>query len=78
MTTPGEVGLKVNSPEGITLFADRVITLDARLTTTPLTLPRGVHTINVLLKPKKRRQDLRLDLVDVPDSPARSQLVGGK
>jgi putative heme-binding domain-containing protein len=75
-TTPGKAKLKFDSTDGLSLF----------LGTTPIEvkgetivdLKTGIQTITVIIDRSIRRQDVRVELDDVPNSPARVSVVGGK
>ena len=43
-----------------------------------LDLKTGVQTVTVLIDRSKRTEDVRIELEDVPKSPARVAVVGGK
>ena len=43
-----------------------------------LDLPAGVHTLTVAIECAKRKEALRCELDDVPGSPVRVRIVGGK
>jgi hypothetical protein len=45
---------------------------------TPLDAKPGVQTLTLVIDRSKRTDDVRVELEDVPGSPARVGLVGGK
>jgi len=75
-TTAGAVKLKFNSAAGLTLFVDGK-PLEPKAET-PLDLKVGVATVTIVVDRAKRTDDLRVELDDVPNSPARVAVVGGK
>lgn len=76
VTTPGQVRLRLNSPDALELWVDQAKTDPAG--TIDLTLSSGTHTLTFLVDLDQRADGLRCELVDVPGSPARAQIVGGK
>jgi putative heme-binding domain-containing protein len=76
VTTPGAAKLKLNSPDGLALYLGGS-PLDVR-PEIPLDLKSGVQTVTVVIDRSKRTDDLRIELEDVADSPARVAIVGGK
>ncbi|MBY0525552.1 MAG: HEAT repeat domain-containing protein [Gemmataceae bacterium] len=76
VTTGGKVKLLLNSMTGLTAWLDGVpLEIGEAMT---LDLKPGVHTLTLALDLEKRRDGLRLELDDVPNSPARVRIVGGK
>lgn len=76
VTTAGPVKLKLDSAEGIVLYAGaNPVAVQAE---TVLELPKGVQTLTFLIDRTKRKTDLRCELEDAPGSPARAAVVGGK
>jgi len=76
VTTAGAVKLKLSSIEGLTLYHGVTpITLAAEMV---IDLKQGVQTLTFLIDRAKRQADLRCELEDVPSSPARAAVVGGK
>jgi len=77
VSTGGPVGLRFNSLDGLVLWVDgnRVDpTADLKLDLAP-----GNHVLTVSIDPASRPTgDLRCELVDVPSSPARAQVVVGQ
>jgi hypothetical protein len=76
VTTAGKVGLRFNSVVGLQLFVNGRPVEPAAETT--LDLPAGVQTVTVVIDRARRTDDLRVELADVPGSPARAAVVGGK
>jgi putative heme-binding domain-containing protein len=76
VTTGGAAKLKFNSPAGLTMFADGKPT-DVKAETV-LDLAPGVRTVTLVIDRAKRTEDVRVELDDVPGSPARVSVVGGK
>lgn len=74
VTTAGKVDLLVTGGVEKMWCDGAPVAIGARVT---LDLPDGVHTIALLLNGKSA-DDLRLELADVPGSPAQVQIVGGK
>ena len=75
-TTAGAVKLKFNTAAGLTLFVDGK-PVEPKLET-PLDLKVGVATVTIVVDRAKRTDDLRVELDDVPGSPARVSVIGGK
>ena len=76
VTTAGKVSLRFNSVAGLQLFVNgRLVEPSAETT---LDLPTGVQTVTVVIDRTRRTDDLRVELTDVPGSPARAAVVGGK
>ena len=75
-STPGPVLLRLNTAAGLRLWMDRkpVAVQDA----TELTLPAGVHTLMFAVDLGQRKEPLRCEVEDQPDSSARVRVVGGK
>jgi putative heme-binding domain-containing protein len=76
VTTPGKVRLLVNKTLGVSAFLDGK-PVDAKEEMV-LDLATGQHTLTLVVDLGQRREGLRLELDDVPGSPARAALVGGK
>ena len=76
VTTPGKVGLKLNSTNGLTVWLNgsAAAVQDAN----QLDLAAGTHTIVLSIDWSKRKDGLRIELEDVAGSPARARIVGGK
>jgi putative heme-binding domain-containing protein len=76
VTTPGPAKLKFNSIAGVSLYLGSTpVELKAE---TVLDLPAGVQTLTLVIDRSKRPDDVRVELDDVPNSPARVAVVGGK
>ena len=76
VSTGGPFKLLLNSAGGITTWVDGVPTEvrdEMRLDLKP-----GLHTVNLAVDLAKRRDGLRCTLEDVPGSPARGRVLGGK
>jgi hypothetical protein len=76
VSTAGRVKLLLNSTEGIQFWADDTVA-EAKPEMV-LNLSAGLHTLTVALDLGRRREGLRCELEDVPGSPARARVVGGK
>jgi hypothetical protein len=77
MTTPGKLRLKLNSPKGLALSIDET-PLDVKGELT-YDAPRGVHAVTVRIDQDQRGGEaLKIELEELPDSPGRFQVVGGK
>jgi len=76
VTTPGTTKLKLNSVAGLSLFAG-FTPVEAKHEIV-LDLKTGVQTITLILDRSKRTEDVRVELDDVPNSPARVAILGGK
>jgi putative heme-binding domain-containing protein len=71
--TPGKVRLKLNSLDGLSLWVDSA---SVELEKNPvLNLPKGTHYVTFVVDAKKRATGLRVELEEVPGSPARFQLA---
>ncbi|HZT79381.1 MAG TPA: HEAT repeat domain-containing protein, partial [Gemmataceae bacterium] len=76
VSTAGKVKLLLNSAAGVTAWLDGApIEAKAEMV---LDLPAGLRTLTFAVEPGKRKEALRLELDDVPGSPARARVVGGK
>jgi len=76
VTTAGAAKLKFNSAAGLTLFVDgKPVEAKAE---TPLDLKTGTVTVTMVVDRAKRTEDIRVELDDVPGSPARVSVIGGK
>ena len=76
VTQPGDVCLKFNSPTGLMMWLG---TSPKKVgSTTTLKLTKGTHRITLAVDLKTRKESLQVELVDVPDSKAVVNLVGGK
>jgi putative heme-binding domain-containing protein len=76
VTTAGAAKLKINTTGGLSLFVGT--TPIEPKTETLLDLKAGMQTVTVIIDRSKRTEDLRVELDDVKDSPARVAVVGGK
>jgi putative heme-binding domain-containing protein len=76
VSTAGKAKLQLNSAAGLTVWLDGtpVEATEALV----LDLTTGVHTLTWVIDPAKRRDGLRCTLEDVPGSPAKARIVGGK
>jgi putative heme-binding domain-containing protein len=76
VTTGGPVKLKINGAAGLTLWvgATPVEVKDE----TVLDLKPGLHALTFSVDLNKRKDGLHVELEDVPGSPARVNIVGGK
>ncbi|HJT75823.1 MAG TPA: sorbosone dehydrogenase, partial [Gemmataceae bacterium] len=75
-TTGGKVQLRLNTAEGLTAWLDREpVAVKEAMT---VDLSPGRHTLTFAVNRDVRRTPLRCELDDVPGSPARAQVVGGK
>lgn len=76
VTTPGKVKLKLNSADGLSMFqGTNPIEVKPE---TILELKTGVQTITLIVDRSLRREDIKVEVDDVPGSPARVAIVGGK
>jgi putative heme-binding domain-containing protein len=76
VTTPGVLGLRINDPNGVSVWIDgRPLTPERDMSAE---LPRGRHTILLRVELALRNAPLRLELVDLPNSPAIARFVTGK
>lgn len=76
VSTPGEVALGFDSPEGLSLWIDgNPVPAEEHVA---LQLDRGQHTVTLVVDLSQRTAPLSCRLLSIPDSPARAQLVGGK
>jgi putative heme-binding domain-containing protein len=76
VTTPGSAKLRFHSPAGLTLYlGPNPVEVKPE---TVIDLKAGVQTVTVVIDRAKRSDDLRVELEDVPGSPARVSVVGGK
>lgn len=76
VTTAGAAKLKFNAVNGLTVYVGNQ-PVEPKPETV-LDLKAGVQTVTVLIDRSKRTDDLRVELDDVPNSPARVGVVGGK
>lgn len=76
VTTAGAAKLKFNALSGLTLYVGNQ-PVEPK-SETVLDLKAGVQTVTVLIDRSKRTDDLRVELDDVPNSPARVSVLNGK
>ena len=76
MTAAGKVRLVLNDPKGVTLWADDQPVQVANEVT--LDLPAGMHALTFGIDTAQRQDGLRVEVADIPGSPAHAQPVGGK
>ena len=76
VSTAGAVKLIVGDINGLTIWIDGKPTPPARELT--VDLAAGAHWITLAVNRVQRKEPLRLELADVPGSPAQVQIVGGK
>jgi putative heme-binding domain-containing protein len=76
VTTSGKVALRLNSPDALEVWVDGHKTEPGGMT--DLDLSTGPHVVTFAVDLSRRREGLRCELEDVPGSPARAQVVGGK
>jgi hypothetical protein len=72
----GPIRLKLQRPGAINVWMDRT-PLDGR-DQIETTIATGLHTMTLAFDSRASRSGLSVELEDVPDSPARVRLVGGK
>jgi putative heme-binding domain-containing protein len=76
VTTAGAAKLKLNSVAGLSLYLGaNPVEPKAEVV---LDLKTGVQTLTVVIDRSRRTEDVRVELDDVPNSPARVSVVGGK
>jgi putative heme-binding domain-containing protein len=75
-TTGGPARLRLNAAEGLRLWLDGQPLAAAE--SVPVGLTPGRHTVTVAVDRAARREPLRCELEEVPGSPARAAVVGGK
>jgi hypothetical protein len=76
VTTPGPVRLRLNSSEGVSLFQNQHLRNPGP--SLEWELPAGVHTVTLAIDRSRRRTGVRIELEEVPGSPARVSWVVGK
>jgi hypothetical protein len=76
VTAAGTVGLHVESPQGLALWANGQ-PVDLKQGDVQLDLPRGVHTLTVRADAARRSGGLRVELRETPGSGGAAQPVGG-
>jgi putative heme-binding domain-containing protein len=75
-TTAGKVKLVLNDAAALGLWLDKV-PIEAKEQVN-VDLTPGIHTLTLAITRGQRRQPLRLELEEVPESPARVRIVSGK
>ncbi|MCZ2341065.1 MAG: HEAT repeat domain-containing protein [Bacteroidales bacterium] len=75
-TVAGAVKLVLNAPKGLTVWVDGRPVVPAP--ETELKLGAGTHTVTLAIATTVRREPLRVEVLDVPGSPAQPQLEAGK
>jgi putative heme-binding domain-containing protein len=76
VSTAGKVLLRLNSPASLTLWNDGM-PIDPQKEMV-LDLQPGTRTLTFQIDLEQRKESLRCELDDVPQSPARVRIVGGK
>ena len=76
VSTPGKIKLALNSPKSLTLWLDGIAVEPKE--SIELDLAAGIHTMTLAVALADRKDPLRFTLEDVPNSPARAQIVLGK
>jgi hypothetical protein len=76
VTTAGKVRLRLNTAKGISLFVG-ARPIDAE-DSTIVDLPAGTQTLTFAIDRSTRKEPLQIELEDVPDSPARVNVIGGQ
>ena len=77
VTTPGKVRFKLADPDGLRVWVDAA-RVDAKASF-DVELAPGTHTVTLLtFKNGRTRPGFRLEVEDIPGSPARAQVVLGK
>jgi putative heme-binding domain-containing protein len=75
-TAAGKVRLRLALPSKVSLWLDGKVVTPAE--TLDIDLTAGIHTITVAVDAGSAAADLRCDVEDIPGSPARVAVVGGK
>ncbi|MFN0197147.1 MAG: PVC-type heme-binding CxxCH protein, partial [Planctomycetaceae bacterium] len=75
VSTAGPLKLELNSVAGLTAWIDGT---QLNWQDTTLDLATGVHSIVIAVELAARDEPLRVELIELPDSPARAQFVLGK
>ena len=79
VSVPGEVALGLSHPDGTVMWIGERIVAKELAARTVLDLPAGTHAITLSIdRVKSPSQPLRIELLDLPASPARAQLLTGK
>jgi hypothetical protein len=76
VTAAGPIGLHVESPQRLKLWADGQ-PVDLKQGDVQLDLPRGVHALTFRADAGQRQNGLRVELREIPGSGAAAQPVGG-
>jgi putative heme-binding domain-containing protein len=77
VSTGGPVALELNGADGIMIaYVDNKLVDAASLM--KIDASPGLHSVTFVAEPARRAAGMRLELVDVPGSPAKAQFVGGK
>jgi putative membrane-bound dehydrogenase-like protein len=76
VTTAGATKFKLNSTAGLALFLNAT-PVDPKAETI-VDLGTGIQTVTLIVDRSKRLESLRVELEDIPHSPARVALIGGK
>jgi putative heme-binding domain-containing protein len=75
-STAGKAAIRLNGVQGLNLWLDRTPVEPMELTA--VDIPAGTHTVTIAFDGRERPAGLRVELTDVPGSPARVRLIGGK
>ncbi len=76
VTTPGPVKLKINNAKGLTLYVGATpVTVKEEMV---LDLKAGLQNLTFGVDYDGREDGLRVELEDIPGSPAKANIVGGK
>jgi putative heme-binding domain-containing protein len=75
-TTAGKARLRLNSAQDLTVRLDRT-SIDSN-ESMDIDLSAGTHTVTLAVDVSRRKEALRIELEDVPGSPARVRIVNGK
>jgi hypothetical protein len=77
VTTPGQIEITFNDPHTAVLaWMDNSLVEPKKKMT--FDLPSGIHTISLLIEAPRCKHGLKLQLADLPSSPAKAQFIGGK
>ena len=76
VTAPGKVKLLFNSVDGLSLWVGTV-PVDVKPKTV-LDLKQGTHRLTFNIDLSKRKDPLRIELVDEPGSSAKADFINGK
>jgi hypothetical protein len=76
VTTAGPVGLKLDATEGVSIWIAGIAVDPGQMSN--LELKSGVRVVTFAVEMDRMTGPLRCELLDVPESPARAQFVGGK